>query len=53
VRDGFTGGKTPGGLTELLGLDRAAYPAVEDLEDRWSRLETLGPHGPDGVGDYL
>jgi hypothetical protein len=53
MRHRFTSGKTLRGLAELLGVDCAAYPAVEDLNDGCSRLETLGPHRPKGVGADL
>lgn len=52
MRDGFTGRKTLRSLPELLGLNRAIHPTVEDLDDDRSRLQALGPYRPYGVGGY-
>jgi hypothetical protein len=53
VRHRRASGQTLRGLTELLGLDCAIHPAVEDLYDGCSRLQTLGAHRPDGIGSYM
>jgi len=51
MRNGLTGCEALCGLAELLSLNRAVYPAVQDLNDNRSGLQALGPYGPDGIGD--
>jgi hypothetical protein len=49
----LAGCEKPRGLSELLGFDLAIDPTVEDLDHGPTRLQTLGPHRPDGIGSYL
>jgi hypothetical protein len=53
MRNRLAGSETLCGLSELLGLDRASDPAVEDLENGCSRLQALRPHRPDGISSYV
>jgi class 3 adenylate cyclase len=53
VRDGLASREALRGFAELVGLDPAIDPAVEDLDHSWARLQALGPHRPDGISSYV
>jgi hypothetical protein len=49
----LAGRKALRGFSKPLGLDRAVYPAVKDINDRRARLQALGPHRPASIRSYV
>lgn len=50
---GLAGRETLRGFSELLGLDLALDPAVEDFDHGRARLQALGSHRPDCIHGYV
>jgi hypothetical protein len=53
MHDGLASREALRGLAELVRLDRATDPAVEDLDHSWARLQALGPHRSYGISSYV